>query len=198
MITDAGARDKHRGVLRNDQAMTLTAAQRSENARKAGLARAKAFTPEYQRAARARQSSESLAERGRKGYNALVAKLGKAGALQIVAEYRREHPSRYETQLAAALDDAGIPYRREVVIGEAIADFVIDETATVIEVNGGNWHNAANDFARDFALMARTGYRVTRINAGGNRDELSQIIADRAALWRAAGYLFTPDGDLEI
>lgn len=178
--------------------MTLTAAQRSENARRAGLARAKAFTPEYQRAARARQSPESLAARGRKGYAAVVAKVGKAGALKIIADYRRDHPSAGESKLAAALTAAGIGFAREVVIGDCIADFVIHETQTVIEVDGGNWHDANKDALRDPNVFFKTGCRVTRIQAGGNRDELSQIVNDPAALRRAAGFITTPDGDLEI
>lgn len=176
--------------------MTMTAEQRTARARKAGLARAAQFTPEYQRAARAKLPAEAVRRGAKAGFASLVARFGRAGALKKLAAWRLANPSPGEAAFAAALEAAGVPFEREVVIGSAVVDFYIPQTKTIVEIDGGNWHDVEADAKRDRAL-ARKGYQVNRITAGGRGDELAQIIADPALVRRFAGN-WSPSGDVEF
>ena len=112
---------------------------RAEICRKAGLARAKAFTPEYQRAARAALPREVAVRAGRKGFrSAMKAGLGHK-AIEGTAAYHLAHPSKYEVMCMEMLDDMSVSFQREVIIHcrnekEWLVDFLVGRK--VIEVNG--------------------------------------------------------------
>lgn len=158
--------------------MTLTPERRSQIARIAGLARARAFTPEYQRATRARQTSEMCAAKGRKAFAALVRKHGQAGALEHLAAYRREHPSKLEQTVMAWLDQHNISYEREPLVNGIYCDFLLTGTKTVIECDGAIWHElhplhrqdrASRDLVHGMAL-ATAGYTVIRLTGAAIED----------------------------
>lgn len=79
----------------------------------------------------------------------------------------RAAPTATEALLWEALRGSrlGLPFRRQVVLGDYIADFVCVPRRLVVEVDGG-YHagRAATDARRDRAL-ARLGYRVLRLPA---------------------------------
>lgn len=84
------------------------------------------FTPEHQRKAQACRSYESLAQAGRKGYEALVMRHGIEIVQQNAAKWRRKHPNRYERQVMEWLEDHGINYQRDVMIENVrYCDFVL-------------------------------------------------------------------------
>jgi very-short-patch-repair endonuclease len=59
----------------------------------------------------------------------------------------------------------GVAFRRQVVIGQYIADLVAPSVRLVVEVDGGIHTSRAPHDARRDAQLARAGYRVVRIPA---------------------------------
>src|SRR5690606_7833512 len=59
----------------------------------------------------------------------------------------------------------GVQFRRQVVVGRFIVDFLVPSVRLVVEVDGG-WHSGrdAADARRD-AVLQRLGYRVLRLAA---------------------------------
>jgi very-short-patch-repair endonuclease len=73
-----------------------------------------------------------------------------------------------EQKLLAALRGGrvgGVAFRRQVVIGERIVDFVALAAKLVVEVDGGYHSVRASADARRHAELARAGYRLVRIDA---------------------------------
>jgi len=99
----------------------------------------------------------------------------------------RSAPTTTEALLWQALRGSrlGVAFRRQVVIGEYIADFVAPSARLVVEVDGAYHADPGRlraDARRDSAL-SRLGYRVVRVPA-----EL--VVADLgAALRRILGAL---------
>lgn len=158
--------------------MTITPERRREICRNAGLARAKQFTPESQRAARAAITSAECAKRGRKAFAALVAKHGIDHALDHLANHRRAHPSMLEQVVMTWLDEHYIAYEREVRIAGVHVDFLISGTRIVVEVDGKRFHTldplhgqdrASRDALHNMALTTH-GYDVIRLDEAGIRD----------------------------
>jgi BirA family transcriptional regulator, biotin operon repressor / biotin---[acetyl-CoA-carboxylase] ligase len=90
---------------------------------------------------------------------------------QSELEARAQHMRRYQTpseeRLWAELRGGrlGVSFRRQVVIGRYIADFVCAEARLVVEVDGGRHQARARlDEVRD-AHLRRAGYHVVRIPA---------------------------------
>lgn len=113
--------------------------------RRGGLARARAFTPKYQRDARANVSSQSCARNGAKGYAALVA-AGKGDlASKIAADYRFNNPSDLEQIVMGWLEELVVGFdrssraQREVQVGSFWVDFLF-KSIYVVEVYGDAWH----------------------------------------------------------
>jgi very-short-patch-repair endonuclease len=83
------------------------------------------------------------------------------------AQLMRAYPSPPEERLWRALCSAklGVPFRRQVVVGRYIVDFLAPRARLVVEVDGAQ-HRArrAADARRDEKL-ARLGYRVLRLEA---------------------------------
>jgi leucyl-tRNA synthetase len=81
----------------------------------------------------------------------------------------REQPTNSERLLWAELSGAklGVWFRRQVVIGTSIVDFLAPARKLVVEVDGGYHVNAARqrgDARRDRRLE-RAGFRVLRVSA---------------------------------
>lgn len=178
--------------------MTITAEARRAICRKAGQARARQFTPEYQRKARAAQTRECCAIKGRKGFEALVRKYGQAHALEHLAKYRREHPNAVERLVIAWLNERGIAYQQEAQVCGYYVDFLVGQangSQTVVEVDGRGWHSnialhgqdrRGRDTLRDMALAAN-GYTVIRlaeadIRSGAAFEQLQPLASDKERL----------------
>ena len=106
---------------------------------------------------------------------------------QGFARSMREQPTTSEGRLWAQLSGAklGVRFRRQVVIGNSIVDFMAPARKLVVEVDGG-YHTAPDrqrsDARRDKRLK-RAGYRVLRLPATLIVSNLAAAVAAiRAAL----------------
>jgi very-short-patch-repair endonuclease len=92
----------------------------------------------------------------------------------------REQPTNSERLLWAELSGGklGVWFRRQVVIGKSIVDFLAPARMLVVEVDGG-YHGGArrqrSDARRDRRLE-RSGYRVLRVSAELVVSDLAQTI----------------------
>ena len=129
-----------------------------------------------QKELRARVSRESCAANGRKGWQATVARHGRLFAGQILAKWRRDHPTKLERAVMAWLDEFQVTYQREVQIGDdesvAFADFVLVDLNLIIEVDGKLWHSKDPLHGQDrpkrdaqkARLFRRHGFKVLRLS----------------------------------
>ena len=105
--------------------------------------------------------------------------------LAAKAHLLRHNPTFTEQLLWSELrgSQLGVPFRRQVVIGRFIADFVCPCRRLVIEVDGGvHLDRARLDVLRD-AHLRRAGYRVVHIPAALVTTHLPAAVAlVRAAL----------------
>jgi very-short-patch-repair endonuclease len=154
--------------------------------RKGGLARAKQFTSEYQRAVRAHVSHESCVANGRKGGIAYVKKYGKRKLVEQARQYRLGHLSDLEQIVLDALDQVGalnLEYEREGYVfprshcHHNTGDFLFRKAKMIIYADGAAWHNgkdlplsfancadrAMRDETMDHYLRGR-GWRVLRLS----------------------------------
>jgi very-short-patch-repair endonuclease len=106
---------------------------------------------------------------------------------QGFARSTREQPTSSERLLWAELSGGrlGVWFRRQVVVGPSIVDFLAAARKLIVEVDGG-YHGSAererSDARRDKRLE-RAGYRVLRLPAGlvvGNLEQAVQLV--KAAL----------------
>lgn len=152
----------------------MTPEERSEIARRGGLARARQFTRESQQAARAKVRTESLRASGRKGWQATYAANPELAG-KIAADWRINNPSRPEQTVAAWLAELGIAAEREVSLHGLYLDFAAGDMA--IEVDGHGIHSRmpnadqrqANDERKEMLCYA-LGYRLIRIPECAVRD----------------------------
>jgi very-short-patch-repair endonuclease len=87
--------------------------------------------------------------------------------LSCKAHDLRHHPTLSEQRLWSELrcGRLGVPFRRQVVIGRYIADFVCPQVRLVVEVDGEvHQRRERLDALRDEHLQ-RAGYRVLRLPA---------------------------------
>lgn len=83
--------------------------------------------------------------------------------LQRLAKRMRREPACYEHKLWTLLRDRrleGLKFRRQMVIGPYVADFVCLRHRLIVEADGP-FHDAERDAARDTWLAAQ-GFRVLR------------------------------------
>jgi very-short-patch-repair endonuclease len=105
--------------------------------------------------------------------------------LEAKAHHLRHHPTLTEQRLWGALKGRrlGFPFRRQVVVGRFIADFVCREAHLIVEVDGQVHARRGHlDTHRD-ALLQRAGFRILRIPAAlvvSNRPAAVALV--RAAL----------------
>jgi very-short-patch-repair endonuclease len=114
--------------------------------------------------------------------------LSKHRSAELAARARpmRLAQTESEQKLLAALRGGrvgGVAFRRQVVIGERIVDFVALAAKLVVEVDGGYHSVRASADARRDAELARAGYRLVRIDALLAMRSLPQAVASvRVAL----------------
>lgn len=116
--------------------------------RKGGLSRAKTFTSEYQREARACVSHESNVANGRKGGIAYVRKYGKRKLVEQARQYRLAHPSDLERTVEGALIAIGAEnFEREAYVfpksrcHHNTGDFLFRKQHQIVFADGAAWHN---------------------------------------------------------
>jgi very-short-patch-repair endonuclease len=83
------------------------------------------------------------------------------------AQLMRSNPSWPEQKLWEAIRQGqlGMPFRRQVVVGRFIADFVAPRAKLVVEVDGRCHEQRRAADARRDRVLARLGYRVLRLEA---------------------------------
>ena len=84
--------------------------------------------------------------------------------LHTRAKAMRREPALYERRLWAILRDRrleGLKFRRQVVIGRYVADFVCLRHRLIVEADGPQHDDRAEDAARD-AWLRGQGFRVLR------------------------------------
>ena len=111
---------------------------RSEAARKGGLARAKQFTGDSQRAARRAVSPESCRRNGAKGAAATRDKYGERFLFEKWRKWKIDHPSQGELLLIGIFGRLGIAVEREWEIGDSCLsiDFKIADLPAAVEFHG--------------------------------------------------------------
>jgi very-short-patch-repair endonuclease len=138
--------------------------------KKGGQARAKQFTSDTQKAARACVKKSSLRANGRKGWAASMLKVDAPTLIEKIALRGRQRPTDLERIVQSWLDAAGLSYARQVVEDRWIIDFVVGRTA--IECDGHVWHTDGDwqgygrterNMRKDAYLKA-LGYRVVRLS----------------------------------
>ncbi len=104
-----------------------------------------------------------------------------ARALQLEARARhmRHHPTPTEAALWHELraSQLGISFKRQVVIGNAIVDFLAPCRSLIIEIDGDAYHEkrVAADARREQKLV-RAGYLVLRFSASDVQYRLSDVV----------------------
>jgi very-short-patch-repair endonuclease len=98
--------------------------------------------PDHQRYAQSYRSTESLQEAGRHGYQATAERYGREFVSDLLANHRREQPTRPEREMVGLLKELGAEegrdYQREYKVSPGMyADFAIPERKLAIEVHGG-------------------------------------------------------------
>ena len=96
--------------------------------------------------------------------------------------YARRHracPTASEAALWKALvgGKLGVSFRRQVVIGSHVADFVAASVRLVVEVDGGYHASRRLADARRDDKLRRLGYRVLRLDAEVVERDLPRAIA---------------------
>ncbi|MBK8943012.1 MAG: DUF559 domain-containing protein [Polyangiaceae bacterium] len=101
----------------------------------------------------------------------------------------RKAPTLTEAQLWLALRGCrlGTPFRRQVVLGRYIVDFLAPRAKLVVEVDGEvHAHRVAADVCRDRDL-ARMGYRVLRLPRALVQERTAEAVAQVAAALAEGG-----------
>jgi len=127
---------------------------------------------EHQRFAQSHRTAESLREAGKHGYQATAERYGREFASDLLANHRREQPTRPEREMVGLLKELGAEegrdYQREhKVVPGVYADFAWPERKVAVEVHGGA-HQAAFFLERGMpereerrtAVYAREGWAV--------------------------------------
>ncbi len=130
----------------NTQRQPLTATEEQREAWRT-LGREKFKDPDHQRYAQSHRSTESLRDAGRHGYQATAERYGRDFASDLLANHRRDQPTRPEREMVGLLKELGAEegrdYQREYKVSPGMyADFAIPERKLAIEVHGGA-HQAA-------------------------------------------------------
>lgn len=112
-----------------------------------GLGEAKFQDREYQRYAQSFRTTESLRESGRHGFQETARRYGRDFASDLLANHRREQPTRPEQEMIGLLGELGKQegrdYQREYKVAPGVyADFAWPERKVAVEVHGGA-HQAA-------------------------------------------------------
>nr|WP_277601364.1 endonuclease domain-containing protein [Sphingobium algorifonticola] len=119
------------------------------------------------------------------------------------AQTMRRNPTEPEKRLWRALSGAklgGHKFRRQSVIGGAIADFLCPQKALIVEIDGDT-HDAPSDALRDKALH-QLGYRVIRFsnpevmtNLDGVLERLLAVLDATPDRWNSPHPNPSPEGE---
>lgn len=147
--------------------MALTEKQLNQR-RAAGKSRARSFTSEYQKAARAKMPQEAVERAARAGFRAVCERKGgftRNRMFERAIAYRLEHPSRPEQIVDDVLGELLIGRWREHRLCKTVyrtADFFLPELRAVIQVHGGQHYTRRGDETEaQFAARLRAD-RLTR------------------------------------
>jgi very-short-patch-repair endonuclease len=103
----------------------------------------------------------------------------RSAQLQVRAREMRVSPTLSEARLwqAPRASRLGVAFRRQVVIGDYIVDFLAPAVSLVVEVDGGYhaWRCRAD--ARRDRVLERAGYRVLRLQAEVIMADLPRALA---------------------
>ena len=104
-----------------------------------------------------------------------------ARALQLEARARhmRHHPTPTEAALWQVLraSQLGVRFKRQVVIGNAIVDFLAPCQSLIIEVDGNAYHKKRVEAdARREQKLVLAGYTVLRFSASDVQYRLSDVV----------------------
>jgi len=99
----------------------------------------------------------------------------------------RHVPTPSEARLWEALrgGQLGVLFRRQVVLGECIADFCAPAVRLVVEVDGGYHAERERLDARRDERLQRLGYCVVRVSSEEVGRELPAVVARLGAVVRA-------------
>ncbi len=91
----------------------------------------------------------------------------------------RAAPTSTEALLWSRLSGSqlGVGFRRQLVIGDFIADFAAPSRRLVVEVDGGYHARRADADARRDRALVRLGWRVVRVPAGLVARDLDAAVA---------------------
>ena len=91
----------------------------------------------------------------------------------------RFYPTATEALLWSRLRgrQLGVTFRRQVVLGEFIVDFLSSQAKLIVEVDGDDYHarRVSADAARERKLR-RQGYRVLRLQASLVQNRLEEAV----------------------
>jgi very-short-patch-repair endonuclease len=95
------------------------------------------------------------------------------------AQFMRHNSTDTEQMLWRCLagKQLGVAFKRQVVVGRFVVDFLAPAARVIVEVDGG-YHSqrVAADARRDRELQ-RLGYRVLRLEAELVRHDLAEVVA---------------------
>ncbi len=99
--------------------------------------------------------------------------------LEAKAHHLRHNPTFTEQRLWSALKGSrlGLPFRRQVVMGRYIADFVCAKALLVVEVDGEVHLRRQHLDAHRDEFLHRAGYRILRIPAALVTSNLEAAVA---------------------
>ena len=108
--------------------------------------------------------------------------------LEERAHAMRQFSTQSEQRLWAAIRGKrlGVAFRRQVVVGEFIVDFLAPAVYIVVEVDGGYHSSRAKADARRDRVLARLGYRVVRLTDELVMGDLAAALAAIKAVFRQA------------
>ncbi len=94
-------------------------------------------------------------------------------------EFRRS-PTRSEALFWAAIRNRalGFKFRRQVVLGPFIADFLCSERQLIVEIDGGIHDEQRERDAERQAWLEASGYRVHRVTASDVELRLQAVLAE--------------------
>jgi very-short-patch-repair endonuclease len=111
--------------------------------------------------------------------------LRRAARVAACARHMRLHPTASEQVLFEALRGRrlGAAFRRQVPVGQFIADLVAPKARLIIELDGGYHAGRVAADARRDAVLQRLGFRVLHLDADRVMRDLEGALAEiRAAL----------------
>jgi very-short-patch-repair endonuclease len=102
-----------------------------------------------------------------------------AARLELFARQHRSSLTQSEARLWSALKarQLGVSFRRQVPVGQFIADFLAPSLRLIVEVDGGYHARRKRADERRELKLSRLGYRVVRVSAELVLNDLSAAVA---------------------